>query len=164
MATTSPIDPTEYTVDELESHVETEPYSVDELRSIRAAEKAAENRTTALEAIDEEIDALTSGPTEESTTSTVSDDDNAVYILGAGATEQGVPGVDLPDPYGDDAPESLRIILDAAMGIAGEMIDESGEHDIPYSMRAKRTLEAATNTARLSPSDPRHPEHGDGNS
>lgn len=161
MATTSPIDPTDYTVGELESHVETEPYSLDELRSIRAAEQAAENRTTALEAIDEEIDALTSGPTEESTTSSVSDGDNAVYILGAGATEQGVPGVDLPDPYANDAPETLRIIIDAAMGIGGEMFEESGEHDIEYTMRVKRSLETPTNTARLSNSDPLHPEHGE---
>lgn len=159
MATTSPIDPTEYTVDELESHVETEPYTVDELRAIRSAEKDGENRSTALEAIDEEIDALTSGPTEESTTSNGSDDENAVYILGAGATEQGVPGVDLPDPYANDAPETLRIVIDAAMGIAGELFEESGEHDLEYTMRAKRTLEAATNTARLSHSDPHHPEH-----
>lgn len=164
MVNEPPIDPSEYTVDDVESHVESASYSVDELRAIRSAEKDGENRSTALEAVDEEIDALTAGPTEESTTEDDSGVDTAVYILGAGATEQGVPGVDLPKPSSNDAPETLRIVIDEPMGFAGVMFGDSGEHEIEHSMRVKRSLETPTNTARLAQSDPLHPEHGDGNS
>lgn len=159
MAHEPPIDPSQYTVDDLESHVESESYTVGELRAIRSVEKDAEDRSTALEAIDEELNALTAGPTEERTTEGV---DTAVYTLGAGATERGVPAAGLPDPYSRDAPDSVRIVIDEPMGFAGVMFEDSGEHDIDYSMRVKRSLESPTNTARLSQSDPLHPEHGGG--
>lgn len=171
MTQESPIDPSEYTVDDLGMHVETTDYSVEELRAIRAAETDdVAPRSTAIDAIDEELDALTSGPT---TDSTDEEDDDAFdysknHINGGGATGMGSPGVELPDPYADDAPASLRITLDVAMAVGGVMFDEDGEKSISYAtpndegvsgMRVKRTLESDTNTARLSTADPNHPDN-----
>lgn len=177
MVESAPISPSEFTVDELEQHVEEADYSVTELRAIRAAETAdVDPRSTAIDAIDEELNALTSGPSTNTVPAYASEegedeldyDESMRIVDGGGATEIGVVGVDLPDPYSDAAPDTLRITIDAAMGVAGIMFDNQGEHSIPYAMpndegvsgmRVKRTLEAGTNIARLSRADALHPEH-----
>lgn len=171
------LDPTALTVDELEVEIETGDHTIEELREIRERERASDDpRSTALDAIDEELDALTSGPTGSTAAlsrSEEDDEDDTIdesmrHIDGGGATEIGVVGVVLPSPYSDDAPSSLRIHLDTAMGVGGVMFDDVGEHTIPYAtpndqgvagMRVKRTLESPTNTARLAVSDPLHPNH-----
>lgn len=170
------LDPTALTVDELEREIETGDHTIEELRELRERERVSDDpRTTALDAIDEELDALTMGPSEGTTATrepTGTDeprvDASMRHVDGGGATEIGVVGVVLPPPYSDDAPSSLRIHLDTAMGVGGVMFDDVGEHTIPYAtpndqgvagMRVKRTLESQTNTACLAVSDPLHLNH-----
>lgn len=52
-----PFDPSDYSVDDLRDELGGGDYSVDELEALRAAETTGDNRTTALEAIDDALDA-----------------------------------------------------------------------------------------------------------
>lgn len=166
----SELDFTDDTVDELKFALDSTAFSLDELRTIREYETdSADPRSTALDAIDEKINEKTSGPDEPAGDEEESEyNDDERFPDGAGATEAGVPGVDLPNPYGDDAPATLRIFLPVAMAVGGVMFDDDGRQTIAYAtpndadvsgMRVKRTLESATNRARLARTDPLHPRY-----
>lgn len=162
----SPIDPSEHTVDELAQRVENGEHSLEQLRALREAERDGPDRSTAIELLDEVLDDRTAEPSVGGSTDTAAG--SMRHVDGGGATEIGVVGVDLPSPYSDGAPETLRIHLESAMGVGGVMFDEPGVHTIAYAtpngegvagMRVKRTLESPTNPARLAESDPLHPNH-----
>lgn len=149
--------PTKLTVDELEADLDANQYTVTQLREARQLEQSRDDpRTTALDAIGDELDERTRGP-DQSTDETTNVEQAAEH--GGGATEQGVPGIDLPDPYIDDAPETVTVAIPLPMGFAGEMHTEPGAHVRKYTMRVKRSLETPTNTVTLAASDPMHPEH-----
>lgn len=153
-------DLSELTVDEVEETLKSTDYSIDELREIRGHETSRDDpRTTALEAIDEEIAAATSGP------DVPGDDedevDSAIYSYGAGATEQGQPTAALPDPYDADAPDTVRIHVPTSMGLAGVLLEERGTHTVDYTKRLQTALLTDTNAAVLSTTDPHHPENAE---
>ncbi|OYR66237.1 hypothetical protein DJ71_22110 [Halorubrum sp. E3] len=52
-----PFDPSDESVDDLRDKLDAGDYDVDELEALRAAETTGDNRTTALEAIDDALDA-----------------------------------------------------------------------------------------------------------
>ncbi|WP_330633715.1 3-hydroxyisobutyrate dehydrogenase [Halocatena halophila] len=166
MTTNEVLDPAAHTVDEIERRIEQGDFTIEELRSIRSAESETENRSTAIEAIDEELDALTAGPTEgpvnpNPTEDQESPDRSMIPSNGGGATRQGIVGVSLPSPYSVDAPETVKIRISESRGVAGEFFEEPGTHTIQYSMRLKRTLESPTNSVRLAETDPLHPNSSD---
>lgn len=53
-----PFAPSEYSVDDLRDKLDAGDYDVDALEALRAAETTGDNRTTALEAIDDALDAV----------------------------------------------------------------------------------------------------------
>lgn len=163
-------DPTEMTVDELEQNVESNDYTGAQLRTMRDAEQDSdESRSTALEAIDEELNDATSGPDQPGETSEPSGgdgglerDESQLIEDGGGATEQGTVGLVLPDPYADGAPDRVEINVNVPMGFAGTMYEDKGTHTCEYSMRVKRALESSTNTVTIDVRDPLHPNHDEG--
>ncbi|ADJ14478.1 hypothetical protein [Halalkalicoccus jeotgali] len=171
---------TDHTVDDLREAIDTGEYTAEQLRTFRRVEMRRDDpRSTALDALDEELDVLTSGPdlaTEEPdlTPADVNSSSASPAMQragqGAGATEAGLEGVDLPDPYASGAPETLRIFVPTAMGVAGEFYPDKGTYDVPYrtdpnggddtrGMQVKLSLESENNPARLSRRDPHHPEY-----
>lgn len=52
-----PFDPSDHSVDDLRDELDAGDYDVDALEALRAAETTGDNRTTALEAIDDALDA-----------------------------------------------------------------------------------------------------------
>jgi hypothetical protein len=171
------------TVAELEEAIKSEGYTLAQLKMLKDAEGTTD-RKTAYEALDGaiedvedgiptlgEADSLQQSQTDTDHTMSANESENGAEanscdedpkiqkaLKGAGATDSGTEGVCLPDPYGDDAPETVRIVTEPlVMGFAGDEY-ESGEHDVDYNLRVKQGLETATNEVHLSESDPHYPE------
>jgi hypothetical protein len=53
-----PFDPSDHSVDDLRDELDAGDYDADELEALRTAETTGDNRTTALEAIDDALDAV----------------------------------------------------------------------------------------------------------
>ena len=179
--TEAPFDVTERTVDDLRD-ISSDEHSADELRALLNDERNRtddEPRSTAIEALEDAFDAATAGPDiddapvtdpspAENTTGMDADMEELAAndgVLerkrapGAGATTAGLPGIVLPDPYGDDAPEEVRVTVPERMTFAGDFFDEPGEHAVEYTMRVKTALETETNPVALAANDPLHPDY-----
>jgi hypothetical protein len=179
--TEAPFDVTERTVDDLRD-ISSDEHSADELRALLNDERNRtddEPRSTAIEALEDAFDAATAGPDiddapvtdpspAENTTGMDADMEELAAndgVLerkrtpGAGATTAGLPGIVLPDPYGDDAPEEVRVAVPERMTFAGDFFDEPGEHIVEYTMRVKTALETETNPVALAANDPLHPDY-----
>jgi len=179
--TEAPFDVTERTVDDLRD-ISSDEHSADELRALLNDERNRtddEPRSTAIEALEDAFDAATAGPDiddapvtdpspAENTTGMGADMEELAAndgVLerkrtpGAGATTAGLPGIVLPDPYGDDAPEEVRVTVPERMTFAGDFFDEPGEHAVEYTMRVKTALETETNPVALAANDPLHPDY-----
>ncbi|WP_114576708.1 hypothetical protein [Saliphagus sp. LR7] len=161
----------EPTVDELEAALEAEDYDADQIRALQQAESGGQNRKTAHEALSATLEDVTGDDSEADEAADESDAEanNSNQspriqraITGAGATGAGIESINLPDPRGDDAPDTVRIVTEAmVMSFAGQEF-EAGEHDIEYTVRVKQALESENNEVRLSEDDPLHPDIDDG--
>ena len=164
-------------VAELEDALDENDYDEDELLAALEYERAKEDpRSTAIEAIDEAYDEATAGPDiGEAPVEDPSPDGNITAMdadledaedgvidhrsQGAGATEAGLAGVVLPNPYDDGAPQSVLVLVPERMHFAGTFYDDADEHRVEYDMRVKTALETETNPVALSENDPLHPAH-----
>lgn len=156
----SPIDD-QYTltVDEVNQVINEEAFTVDELRAIREHEQDRDvesgPRSTLIEDLDGYIDEATAGP------------DIPQSRVEPGVVDDDLEPGELPSPYSDAAPETIRITTPTALTFAGHFLEDgAGDYQIPYSMRVKRQLERDTNRVQLSRDDPLHPDYepesGDG--
>lgn len=168
------------TVDAVRSSLSENNYTGDEIRAALDHERARDDpRSTAIKALEDAFDGATAGPDiddapvtdpspAENTTGMDADMEELAAndgVLerkrtpGAGATTAGLPGIVLPDPYGDDAPEEVRVAVPERMTFAGDFFDEPGEHAVEYTMRVKTALETETNPVALAANDPLHPDY-----
>ena len=162
-------------VAELRDTLDSNDYDGDELQAALDYERARDDtRSTAIEAFNDAFDEATAGPDiGEPPVEDPSPDDNITAMdadiedaddgviehrgQGSGATEAGLAGVVLPNPYDDGAPESVTVVIPDRMHFAGSFYDEFGEHRIEYDMRVKTALETETNPVAISANDPLHP-------
>ena len=157
----------EYYVDDLENHLEqySGDYSAEQLQAFREVENARDDpRTTALDAIDEEFDAVTAGPDSVSASEASFDrqevaerdaaDDEYVRMFDIGNDTE------LPMPGTNEAPAMVDVFLPSDMLFAGERRSE-GVHSVPFTMRVVRDLEPprVVHDAWLAESDPYHPKY-----
>lgn len=185
---------TEYYVDDLQEAIDAEVYDTEQLEALREIEEARnEPRKTALDALEEVTDATTEAsksdnsedeivePATSTTPTTSAAERNSCgaspaiqrATQGAGATESGAEGVCLPNPYGEDTPDTVRIFVPTAMGFGGMFFPDKGVYDVAYAtdpddpsdetrgMQVKHSLESQNNPVHLSRNDPLHPNYGD---
>lgn len=97
----------------------------------------------------------------------------AAYVRATSVALNVPEDFELPDPNDPGAPDTLRVEVPGAMGVAGVQIDAAGSYEFPYAaseappeapysaMRLKRDLESDTNQLELSTNDPIHPAYDD---